>query len=270
MKTLDAALLLVLAAPAGSVAGQAEDDLLDAIRKGDAAAVKVLLDQGVGVDTKYRYDRTPLSFAADRGHLEIVTLLLERGADAGAKDTFYGTTPMNWAAIKGHTDVVLALLPRSGSAAAALMAAARGNHPQTAEAILATGQVSARDQSYVLEAAERGEDKRVAERLRARGAVPPPPADKTIDPAVLARYAGRYRSEQDAKDEFTLKTTEAGLSGDFEGRTFKLGAIDAQNFRVEGTALTLEMRVEGERTTGAVATDIGSQKRYARVEAAQP
>ena len=56
-----AAVLLALA-----LAGEREDALLDAVRKGDVPAVQALLDQGLAVDTHFRYDRTPLSFAADR------------------------------------------------------------------------------------------------------------------------------------------------------------------------------------------------------------
>lgn len=37
-----------------------------AARRGDAAQVKALLDQGVDVNTKFRYDATALSYASDR------------------------------------------------------------------------------------------------------------------------------------------------------------------------------------------------------------
>ena len=58
--------------------GTPEEDLLEAIRQSDVAAVKKLLDAGVSANAKYRYDRSALSFAADRGNAEIVTLLLDR------------------------------------------------------------------------------------------------------------------------------------------------------------------------------------------------
>ena len=44
--------------------------LAAAARKGDAAAVTKLLEDGVDVNTKFRYGTTALSFAADHGHLE--------------------------------------------------------------------------------------------------------------------------------------------------------------------------------------------------------
>ena len=85
----------------------------------DERSVQVLhaaFDAGVPVDTKFRYERTALSFAADRGHVDVVKLLLERGADINAKDTFYNTTALNWAVSPAlertprHTEVVRVML----------------------------------------------------------------------------------------------------------------------------------------------------------------
>src|SRR6476620_946386 len=70
------------------------DQLQDAARKGDAAAVKKLLDEGVDVNTKFRYNATALFYACDHGHLEVVKVLLDRGADMYIKVTFYGFTPL--------------------------------------------------------------------------------------------------------------------------------------------------------------------------------
>ena len=58
MKNWTLAFLLLVTAADPARAGSREDDLLQAVRTGDAAAVKALLDQGVPVDTKFRYDRT--------------------------------------------------------------------------------------------------------------------------------------------------------------------------------------------------------------------
>jgi ankyrin repeat protein len=122
-----AALLLAVSVSAQAVAPSDKAEALsDAVRKGDAAAVKKLLDEGVDVNTKYRYNRTPISFAADRGHVEVVKILLERGADVNVKDTFYGATPLNWAVSPAmerkpqHTEVVRLLLAHGGIPADAL------------------------------------------------------------------------------------------------------------------------------------------------------
>ena len=85
-----AAVLALAQAPPLTKAEQFQD----AARKGDAATVKKLLDEGVDVNTKFRYNATALFYACDHGHLEVVKVLLDRGADMAVKDTFYGFTPL--------------------------------------------------------------------------------------------------------------------------------------------------------------------------------
>jgi ankyrin repeat protein len=100
--------------------GTQADAFSEAVRKGDVTAVKKLLDEGVNVDTKFRYDRTALSFAADRGHVEVVRALLARGANVNAKDTFYKLTAIMWAISPAmerkpqHDDVVKVLIAHGG------------------------------------------------------------------------------------------------------------------------------------------------------------
>jgi ankyrin repeat protein len=92
MKTLIvlAAVLALAQAPPLTKAEQ----LQDAARKGDAAAVKKLLDEGVDVNTKFRYGATAIFYACDHAHVEVVKVLLDKGADLTMKDTFYGFTPL--------------------------------------------------------------------------------------------------------------------------------------------------------------------------------
>ena len=52
-------------------AADANEDLLGAVRKGDLAAVKTLLDSGANVNAKSPYGATPLFFAADRGNIRV-------------------------------------------------------------------------------------------------------------------------------------------------------------------------------------------------------
>src|SRR3954463_8312430 len=85
-----AAVFALAQAPALTKAEQ----LQDAARKGDAATVKKLLDEGVDVNTKFRYNATALFYAADHGHIDVVKVLLDKGADMSVKDTFYGFTPL--------------------------------------------------------------------------------------------------------------------------------------------------------------------------------
>ncbi|HEX3230645.1 MAG TPA: ankyrin repeat domain-containing protein, partial [Pyrinomonadaceae bacterium] len=82
------------------------DQFWEAVRQGDLAAVTALLDKGADVNAKFRYGATALFKAAERGHTEIVKLLLARGADVKVKDTFYGATAMTWALDNDHTEIV--------------------------------------------------------------------------------------------------------------------------------------------------------------------
>src|SRR5207342_3082909 len=90
MAAMVAAIVALTQAPPPTKAEQ----LQDAARKGDAAAVTKLLDDGVDVNTKFRYNATALFYACDHGHLEVVKVLLDHGADMSIKDTFYGFTPL--------------------------------------------------------------------------------------------------------------------------------------------------------------------------------
>src|SRR5688572_12413934 len=64
------------------------DQLFEAVRKGDLAAATAALDRGADVNAKFRYGSTALFKAAERGHAPIVKLLLDRGADVKVQDTF--------------------------------------------------------------------------------------------------------------------------------------------------------------------------------------
>ncbi|MBI3405194.1 MAG: ankyrin repeat domain-containing protein, partial [Acidobacteria bacterium] len=63
-----------------AIGGQLEDELLVAVRKSDVAGVKAALAKGANVNFKFRYDRNALSFACDRGNVEIAKMLIDAGA----------------------------------------------------------------------------------------------------------------------------------------------------------------------------------------------
>ena len=96
--------LIPLLALAQDAKQELNDQMWEAVRKGDAAAVRALLDKGADVNARFRYGSTALFKAAERGHVEIVKLLLARGADVSVKDTFYGATAMTWALDNGHAE----------------------------------------------------------------------------------------------------------------------------------------------------------------------
>src|SRR5688572_24340873 len=86
--------LLLLSAATAALAqappptmGPRESALLDAVTLGDAAKVKALLEQGASPEARNpQNDRTALYFAAEKGHLAIVELLLVHRANIQARE----------------------------------------------------------------------------------------------------------------------------------------------------------------------------------------
>lgn len=83
-------------------------ELTMALVRGDVNKVKDLLDSGESVEAKQE-DRTPLCIAALNGHVDIIQLLLARGAQVNYKDS-KGQTPLMYAAGNGKLDAVKALI----------------------------------------------------------------------------------------------------------------------------------------------------------------
>lgn len=83
---------------------------------GHASIVQTLLDAGVDPN---RYNppnahahSTPLHQAVAAGHLEVVRLLVERGAHLHLRDTLYDATPLGWAEYLHKADVAMYLRER--------------------------------------------------------------------------------------------------------------------------------------------------------------
>jgi hypothetical protein len=246
------------------------DALSAAARKGDAAGVKALLDEGVDVNTKYRYGVTVLTYACDHGHLDVVKLLLDRGADVNIKDSFYGFTPLLLAVSPAqkrkpeHLEIVKLLLAHGATPKdQALLAAVSEPDAAMTKVILDSGGIPAEALSAALESAAQDKQTEIVALLEKAGAKPTP--EFKIDPAQLARYAGTYRNQ--GGNELTFKVTDGKLTGGPAGVTLTLAATDAKTFRVIGNqGVTLAFQSEGDKVTGLAVTQNGSTTTYARVE----
>jgi hypothetical protein len=85
---------------------------------GVKGVIQLLLNRGADVKAADTYGSTPLHWACSNGHVDVVQLLLDRGADIKAADTD-GSTPLHWACSNGHIDVVQLLLDRGADIKAA-------------------------------------------------------------------------------------------------------------------------------------------------------
>ena len=243
-----ALLLLVLLSGQPAFAQDQGEELLAAARKGDLAAVKAQLDKGVNVNAKNRYGATALAYACDRGNVDIVKLLIERGADVNVKDSFYGATPISWASGNGHTEVVKLLLDKGAKGVDDVLIEAVGSsNTAMVKVALDTGGVSEKTLTSALSSATRHKQSDIIEMLQKAGAKPPPAVQ--VDLETLKSYAGVYKSK-DFELTFTVK--DGKLTGAASGQNeFTLAATDKTTFTiVEFDRIIVTFRVEGDKVTG--------------------
>ena len=78
--------------------------------KGHGEIVTRLVERGAQVDAQRKGGRNALLCAAAQGHADIVSLLLDQGAFVDTRDGNYGRTSLSWAAWNGHEEVVKILI----------------------------------------------------------------------------------------------------------------------------------------------------------------
>lgn len=244
-----AAVLSAIPAQAQNPKQELNDQLFEAARKGDAAAVTALLDKGAEVNAKFRYGTTALFKAAERGNTEVVKVLLARGADVSVKDTFYGATAMTWALDNDHLEVVRALLEKSGdSVAEVLMNGVREGKIPVVGLALERGGVKADTFTAALATAMTGDSKNdeIAAMLKKAGAVPP----AEVDAATLQSYVGKYKGDPGPDVAITLTDGKffALVTGQ---RPFVMIAINSTTFRPAAfDGITITFNVEAGKATG--------------------
>jgi ankyrin repeat protein len=84
--------------------------LLDASRTGDAPMIDLLLKSGANPSLAHPEGETPLMAASRSGSVPAVRLLLARGVEVNTAESFQKTTALMWAAAEGHIEVVDVLI----------------------------------------------------------------------------------------------------------------------------------------------------------------
>ena len=121
------------------------------------ARARALIEQGVDVDAGNRYGATALFFAAEKGDLDMVVLLVEHGARLDIEDSFYNMSALSRAMSGEHFDVARFLLSRGSPGADAVLRVGVANEDRAlVEAALAAGDVTRPAYDRALEIAAGG------------------------------------------------------------------------------------------------------------------
>src|SRR5687767_2928457 len=103
------AIVVALSLAAAPAARAADASLIDAVKRGDVAAVERTLKQGADVNARQPDGATALHWAAHNNDLATVTRLLHAGADAKAANDL-GVTPIHIACTNGSVPIANALI----------------------------------------------------------------------------------------------------------------------------------------------------------------
>ncbi len=218
------------------------DQLFEAVRKGDAAAVTAALDRGADVNAKFRYGATALFKAAERGHTEVAKVLIDRGVDVKVKDTFYGATAMSWAIDNKHVGVIRLILAKDAEDVEdVLLAGTREGNVEMVQVALDRGGLKPESLTVALALSSADEkNANITEMLKNAGAQPPP----QIDAAVLQSYAGKYKGDTGPEVTISAKDGKLFVAG-FTREPQPLLATDNTTFRpVNFGGITLTFNVE--------------------------
>jgi len=232
-----------------AIAQSANEALFEAARAGDIPRIEAALAQGAGINATSRYNVTPLIFAASNGRLEAVKLLVARGANVNAQDSFYRSSAAAMALGNGHVDVAVFLLQNgweSGADYVALFGVQSDNAALVKTAL--ASKVTHQGLQAALGAAERMKRAALIPILKAAlDALPAeaaPPAF-AVDPATLGRYAGTYRADVGGMT-MTVSAQEGSLNAQMQGQpAFRLTPSAAGVFRVPEVNATLTFNERG-------------------------
>ncbi len=204
-----------------------DGSLIDAARRGDAAAVRSLLDHGADVNAAQGDGMTALHWAVRRGHTEVAELLTSAFADLEPTTRIGRYTPLHLASQGGHGSVVNRLLAAGGDPGAVTtnsgvtplhLAAAAIGGAEAVAALLAHGadpnaRESSAEQTPLMFAS--GSNRAEAARTLLQGGADPEISTKVVDvlPSLaLDRAANRHFREMISELQEAAAGADAELS----------------------------------------------------------
>ncbi len=243
--------LLALLVPQTTPTSKQElnDQLFEAVRKGDTAGVTAALDKGADVNAKFRYGATALFKAAERGNADVAKILLDHGADVKVKDTFYQATAMSWALDGKHVAVVKLILEKSAEDVDdVLVTGTQQGNEELVKIALDRGGVKPETLTVALVTATEAKNAAISEMLTKAGAKPP----IEVDAATLQSYAGKYKGDPGPEATVTVKDGKLMVAG-FSRQPQPLMALDNTTFRpIAFGGLKVIFNVEAGKVTGMV------------------
>ena len=199
VRLIAAAIAVAVICPAEALAAVSAP-LVDAVERGDHAAVRMLISQHMDVNAARSDGITPLLAAVHADRVDIADTLLRAGAGASTADR-YGVTPLYLACVNGNAEMIRRLLDGGADpngvdpgGETPLMTAARTGNPAALRLLLERrATVDAREpefqQTALMIAVRENQDAAVAV-LLAAGASPNAQTRKGPTPAFVAPCKG--------------------------------------------------------------------------------
>jgi len=229
------AIVMLLTVVAGLSLAAGRSDVADAVMRGDAAAVRTLLQQRADVNAPQIDGATALHWAVYRDDLETAQLLLRAGARANVANRS-GITPLAMACLYGNVNMINTLIAAGANAKelgptgeTTLMLAARNGNPEAIKVLIAAGA-----------------DLNAKENLRNTTA---------LMWAVEQKNSAAVKALLDAGADFRARTGPAGLPRNYMAARVDTAGVEAAVRRYADAAAagrTYEEQVEFEEKNGIV------------------
>jgi outer membrane protein assembly factor BamB len=241
-----AGVILSLGSLAPVHAGDLDEQLWEASRKGDVKAVESLIAQGADVNARTHYGANTLWFAASKGHADVVKILLAHKADPNNIDIVWGGTPMSWSVGAGKVDMVQMLLEAGADPDASVMEAISSGDLKMIRAVLVSAKVKPETLGAALFLTPRS--KTEITKALTEGGARPLPAASADELRKWKEYEGDYETHNGMKLTVTIRdgqmTTKSGY-----GEQFVLKPAGADVFRAIGYK---HIRILFDRDSGQV------------------